>query len=45
MESDRTQAFDITGNVREKGEDPSPDNRERGERSEKEAAGATDRRG
>jgi hypothetical protein len=26
-----TDEFDITGNVRKKGEDPSPDDRERGE--------------
>jgi hypothetical protein len=26
-----TGEFDITGNVREKGEDPSPDDRDRGE--------------
>ena len=28
--------FDVTGNVAEKGQDPSPDNRERGETSDKE---------
>ena len=28
--------FDATGNVAEKGQDPSPDNRERGETSDKE---------
>ncbi len=30
--------FDVTGNVRKKGQDPSPDDRERGERSDKERA-------
>ena len=34
--------FDIAGNVRERGEDPSPDDRDRGERSDKEEAGAED---
>ncbi len=28
---DRAREFEIAGNAREKGEDPSPDNRERGE--------------
>ena len=32
--------FDIAGNVRERGEDPSPDDRDRGERSSKEKASA-----
>ena len=32
--------FDIAGNVRERGEDPSPGDRDRGERSSKEPAGA-----
>ena len=31
--------FDVTGNVAEKGQDPSPDNRERGETSDKQPAG------
>jgi hypothetical protein len=31
--------FDIAGNVRERGEDPSPDDRDRGERSSAERAG------
>jgi hypothetical protein len=31
---------DIAGNVRERGEDPSPDDRDRGERSSKDPAGA-----
>ena len=35
--------FDTTGNVRRKGEDPSPDDRDRGERSSQEPAGAEDR--
>ena len=37
--------FDIAGNVGERGEDPSPDNRERGETSSREPAGADDRGG
>ena len=32
--------FGIAGNVREQGEDPSPDDRDRGERSSQEPAGA-----
>ena len=32
------EEFDVTGNVREKGQDPSPDDRDRGERSDKEPA-------
>ena len=39
IERDTDAEFDVTGNVREKGEDPSPDDRDRGERSEKEPAG------
>ena len=35
--------FDIAGNVRKRGEDPSPGHRDRGERSSKEPAGADDR--
>ncbi len=34
--------LDMTGNVRERGEDPSPDDRDRGERSSKEPAAAGD---
>ena len=34
--------FDIAGNVRDKGEDPSPDDQDRGERSSKEKAGVED---
>jgi hypothetical protein len=34
--------FDIAGNVEERGEAPSPDNRDRGERSSKESAGTDD---
>ncbi|MGQ0558270.1 MAG: hypothetical protein ACT4OE_01590 [Sphingosinicella sp.] len=37
-------AFAIAGNVRLKGEDPSPDDRARGETSSKEPASAVDRR-
>jgi len=32
--------FDIAGNMRERGEDPSPDDRDRGETSSREPAGA-----
>ena len=35
--------FEISGNVREKGQDPSPDDRDRGERSDAEPAGAEGR--
>lgn len=35
--------FDIGGNVRERGEDPSPGDRERGETAGNEPRGATDR--
>ena len=35
---DQDRAFDVTGNVEEKGQDPSPDDRQRGETSDKEAA-------
>ena len=31
--------YDLAGNVRERGEDPSPDDRDRGERSSAEPAG------
>ena len=31
--------FDVVGNVRSRGQDPSPDDRERGERSDAEPAG------
>lgn len=34
LEKAREREFDITGNVRRKGEDPSPDDRERGETSQ-----------
>ena len=43
-EGGEKKEFDITGNVRERGEDPSPDDRDRGERSSAEPAGAEDRR-
>ena len=33
------QGLPIAGNVRDKGQDPSPDDRERGERSDAEPAG------
>ena len=36
------RAFDIAGNVKRRGEDPSPDDRERGERSGAEPAGTED---
>ena len=39
-EGDTDAEFDVTGNVREKGQDPAPGDRDRGERSEKEPAGA-----
>ena len=39
---DQQAPGDIAGNVRAKGEDPSPDDRARGETSSKEAAAATD---
>ena len=42
FERDPEKEFDVTGNVREKGQDPSPDDRERGERSEADPAGAED---
>jgi hypothetical protein len=40
---DRESEFEIAGNVREKGQDPSPDNRKRGEFSdgEPESEGGT----
>ena len=34
-EGDNDAEFDVTGNVRDKGQDPSPDDRDRGERSDK----------
>ena len=37
-ESEDERAFDIAGNVKRRGEDPSPDNRQRGERSDAEPA-------
>ena len=36
------QGLPIAGNVREKGQDPSPDDRERGERSDAEPAGTAE---
>jgi hypothetical protein len=39
-EAGRDAETGIVGNVREKGQDPSPDDRERGERSDAEGAGA-----
>ena len=42
-EGTEARDFDIAGNVRDRGEDPSPDNRDRGEASSKEPAGAEDR--
>jgi hypothetical protein len=33
-EGEDERAFDIAGNVKRRGEDPSPDDRERGERSD-----------
>ena len=41
-ERDREDEFEIAGNVRTKGEDPSPDDRDRGERSSREPAGPED---
>ena len=38
-EAEDEQGLPIAGNVREKGEDPSPDDRERGERSGADPAG------
>ena len=34
LEKAHQEEFEVAGNVRRKGEDPSPDDRERGERSE-----------
>ena len=42
VESGDTAGLEIAGNVREKGQDPSPDDRDRGERSERERAGPGD---
>ena len=39
-ERDEDAEFDVTGNVRDKGQDPSPGDRDRGERSEAEPDGA-----
>ena len=39
-ERDRNSEFEIAGNVEEKGQDPSPDNRDRGEQSDAEPEGA-----
>jgi hypothetical protein len=43
-EGGRETEQDIAGNVRERGEDPSPDDRARGERSRAEPAGAENSR-
>ena len=42
-EPDRDTVGEVAGNVREKGEDPSPDDRERGETSDAEDCTAHDR--
>ena len=42
VEQDPERESDPTGNVRKKGQDPSPDDRERGERSDGEPAGLAD---
>jgi hypothetical protein len=39
VERDPRDEYDITGNVRRKGQDPSPDDRERGERADTDPAG------
>lgn len=39
----RKEEFEIAGNARQRGEDPSPDDRERGERSVKDRPGPQDR--
>jgi hypothetical protein len=44
VERDPEREFDTTGNVRKKGQDPSPDDRERGECSDAEPAGLADAR-
>ena len=40
---DRDKVGEVAGNVREKGEDPSPDDRERGETSDADGCTAHDR--
>lgn len=42
-EPERDEAGEVAGSVREKGEDPSPDDRERGETSDAEDCTAHDR--
>lgn len=44
-EADRDEVGEVAGNVREKGEDPSPDDRERGETSDADGCTAHDRAG
>ena len=44
-EPGRDEVGQVAGNVREKGQDPSPDDRERGETSEAEDCTAHDRAG
>ncbi len=44
-ERDRDGEFEIAGNVRESGQDPSPGDRDRGERSDAEHDDPTDTRG
>lgn len=41
-EEERAKEFEIAGNVRRKGEDPSPDDRDRGETSKKERQAPVD---
>ncbi len=41
-QEERARQFDITGNVEQKGEDPSPDNRARGERTSADAGSPVD---
>jgi len=40
VEGAEDREFEIAGNVRERDEEPSPDDRDRGERSSREPAGA-----
>jgi hypothetical protein len=42
LKKKREEEFDITGNVKRKGEDPSPDDRARGETSEFDRASPVD---
>ena len=44
-EPDRDQVGEVAGNARRKGEDPSPDDRDRGETSSAEECTARDRAG